>query len=119
MRLTALAAESGCELSTVSRQVASLVDSGYVERQPDPADGRAFLLAATGLAQARYAEQVRMREGEIARMLADWSSEDLSQLGILLTRFTDDLEKHQWRLTAHSLVPEQHSTAIDKEEDRS
>ena len=46
-RSNALAEAAHSDPSTVSRQVAALVRIGYVERRPDPADGRACLLAAT------------------------------------------------------------------------
>ena len=43
-----LVARLGLDKSTVSRQVASLVDLGLVDRAPDPADGRAQVLTAVG-----------------------------------------------------------------------
>ena len=46
-RSSALAAAACVDPSTVSRQVADLVDLGLVERRADPHDGRATLLAAT------------------------------------------------------------------------
>ena len=46
-RSNALAEAVHSDPSTVSRQIAALVKVGYVERRPDPADGRACLLAAT------------------------------------------------------------------------
>nr|WP_284289046.1 MarR family transcriptional regulator [Angustibacter aerolatus] len=47
MRSSALAEAVVSDPSTVSRQTASLVDLGLVERLPDPADRRAVLLAPT------------------------------------------------------------------------
>ena len=44
-RTSALAATACVDPSTISRQVAQLVDSGLVERRADPHDGRATLLA--------------------------------------------------------------------------
>src|SRR4051794_30292364 len=43
-RCSALAAQAGVDVSVVSRQVAALERAGYVERRPDPEDGRASLI---------------------------------------------------------------------------
>ena len=48
MRLGDLAAKEGVAAPTMSRIVAGLVETGYVQRTPDPADRRAWLVAATG-----------------------------------------------------------------------
>ena len=47
LRLGDLAAKEGVAAPTMSRIVASLVESGYVRREPDPADRRAWLVMAT------------------------------------------------------------------------
>ena len=47
MRLGDLAAREGVAPPTLSRVVSSLVEGGYVRREPDPHDGRAFLVTAT------------------------------------------------------------------------
>lgn len=58
-RSNALAEAVHSDPSTVSRQIATLVRIGYVERRPDPADGRASLLILT--ARARAFEPVAAR----------------------------------------------------------
>jgi DNA-binding MarR family transcriptional regulator len=47
MRLGDLATKEGVAAPTMSRIVAALVETGYVQRTPDPADRRAWLVAAT------------------------------------------------------------------------
>lgn len=47
MRLGDLAAKEGVAAPTMSRIVAALVETGYIKRTPDPADRRAWLVAAT------------------------------------------------------------------------
>ncbi|GAA4537443.1 MarR family winged helix-turn-helix transcriptional regulator [Amycolatopsis samaneae] len=47
MRLGDLAAKEGVAAATMSRIVASLVESGYVSRESDPVDRRAWLAKAT------------------------------------------------------------------------
>jgi DNA-binding MarR family transcriptional regulator len=78
--------------STVSRHVAQLARAGYVERRPDPADGRAVQLVASneGL---RMADDIgRRRQAVISAALGSWSSDDAVTLIGLLRRLNDDLD---------------------------
>lgn len=47
LRLGDLAAKEGVAAATMSRIIASLVEAGYVSREPDPVDRRAWLAEAT------------------------------------------------------------------------
>jgi DNA-binding MarR family transcriptional regulator len=47
MRLGDLATKEGVAAPTMSRIVAALVEAEYVQREPDPADRRAWLVKAT------------------------------------------------------------------------
>ncbi|MDF2260098.1 MarR family transcriptional regulator [Streptomyces ferralitis] len=90
-RATDLAAEAFLDLSTVSRQVRSLVERGLVERRPDPEDRRGYLLTATDAGHETYLEFRRQRDAELGRLLTDWSPEDRYQIIRLMTRLNDDL----------------------------
>ena len=46
-RASVLVEEFGIDKGAISRQVQQLVDLGFVERTPDPADGRAMMLGVT------------------------------------------------------------------------
>src|ERR1700742_756817 len=70
-RLSELAEKMQADPSTVSRQVANLVNDGYVERRADPADGRASLLVVTERGRQLYAEHLRLRNEHYQRLLAD------------------------------------------------
>ena len=48
VRLTSLARRSGLSLAATSEMVDNLVGLGYLERRPDPDDGRAKLIYPTG-----------------------------------------------------------------------
>lgn len=96
-RATDLAAESFLDLSTVSRQVRSLVERGLVARRPDPEDRRGYLLTATDAGHEAYGEFQRQREAELAALLAPWPPEDRYQLVRLLTRLNDDLADYAHR----------------------
>jgi DNA-binding MarR family transcriptional regulator len=86
LRASDLVLRLGLDKSTVSRQVASLVALGLVDRTADPDDGRAQVLTpsaegATRLARIREARRARWEED-----LADWPAEDVATLGALLGR---------------------------------
>jgi DNA-binding MarR family transcriptional regulator len=104
MRTTALAASVHSDLSTVSRQTASLVAAGLLERRADPADGRASLLALTPAGQAATAEHDRARAGFYAQVLDGWTPAELRQFGALLARFTASYDQvHAARMLARSV----------------
>ena len=103
MRTTALAASVHSDLSTVSRQAASLVSAGLLERRSDPADGRASVLALTAAGQAATAEHDRARAGFYAQVLDGWTPAELEQFGVLLARFTASYDQvHAARVLARS-----------------
>jgi DNA-binding MarR family transcriptional regulator len=101
MRLTALAEAVFADPSTVSRQVAQLVELGLAERQPDPKDGRASRLAATERGTDLLAQRRRRRSEHIADMMARWPVADRQRLIDLLKRFNDDFERYRPRMLAH------------------
>jgi DNA-binding MarR family transcriptional regulator len=80
--------------STISRQVAHLVDVGLVERQPDPDDRRASSLAITPAGSATLAEHARQRDIFLARLTAHWSPDDRKRLPELLDRLSHELAEH-------------------------
>jgi DNA-binding MarR family transcriptional regulator len=81
--------------STVSRQVASIVKAGLVQRQADPEDGRASLLVLTEKGHAVYRQQLAVRTRHMARMLENWSEHDCRQLAALLDRLTTDFDNYR------------------------
>ena len=88
-RLSDLAEAAGVEVSTASRQVARLLEQGYVQRTADPADARAALHELT--AKGRDARDRLRATGTafFASALADFTGEEQRMLADLLTRFVD------------------------------
>src|SRR5688500_16682389 len=86
LRASDLVARLGLDKSTVSRQVASLVDLGLVVRAPDPDDGRAQVLSPSTEGSARLARIRAARRARWAADLADWPPDDVATLGELLAR---------------------------------
>jgi DNA-binding MarR family transcriptional regulator len=92
LRASALADHLQSDPSTVSRQVASLVKDGLLERLSDPADGRASLLALTPKADDVLAEHDAIRLAHYATLLEGWSESELRRFAAMLQRFTADYE---------------------------
>jgi DNA-binding MarR family transcriptional regulator len=86
LRASDLVARLGLDKSTVSRQVASLVDLGLVVRAPDPDDGRAQVLSPSAEGSARLARIRAARRARWEADLADWPPDDVATLGELLAR---------------------------------
>ncbi len=91
LRPTELAEALGVDLSTVSRQVRDLVQSGLVERSDDPVDQRACRLRLTGEGLALLARVRQARQAAMRRLLADWTESDQLTLARLVGRLADDM----------------------------
>lgn len=88
-----LAHELMLDISTASRQVASLEGKLLVERICDPSDARASLLQLTRLG-AEHLRRVReARTTLYQRILATWSAEDIQSLQQMLQRLTGDMKR--------------------------
>src|SRR3954462_13115372 len=91
-RCSALAARAGVDVSVASRQLAVLERSGYVERRPDPQDGRASLLRLTPEGAHALEDSRALRAEWALTALAGWDEEDARTLGDLLGRLVTDLD---------------------------
>jgi DNA-binding MarR family transcriptional regulator len=78
----------------ISRQVQHLCDLGLLEREPDPADGRAVLISASPDAVRRMEAVDRDRRRWLDERLAGWSEEDLRGLVGALERYNSALDRH-------------------------
>jgi len=86
LRASDLVARLGLDKSTVSRQVASLVELGMVTREADPADGRAQVLRTSQEGASRLAAIREARRARWEADLADWPADDVATLAELLSR---------------------------------
>lgn len=89
----ALAAGMGIDSSTVTRQVAPLVESGLVKRSSDPHDGRAVVLRLSARGSDRLEEVRTSRRRLMAMLTADWTPEERETFCSLLTRFNQAISK--------------------------
>jgi DNA-binding MarR family transcriptional regulator len=99
LRVSALAEVVHSDVSTVSRQVSTLVDLGFVTRGPDPDDGRAQALTLTDegrdLLNAIRDDRDRWLQG----LLAGWDDAEVLAFTQHLRHFACDLEASLTTLT--------------------
>ncbi|MBO0856194.1 MAG: MarR family transcriptional regulator [Nocardia sp.] len=93
MSIGQLSEAFGLDTSTLNRQTAALLRSGYVERIPDPDGGmaRKFRITAAG-SESLDAERTANIEG-LGRVMTDWSSDDIARFAAYLQRFNTDIER--------------------------
>jgi DNA-binding MarR family transcriptional regulator len=92
MRVSALADAIHSDVSTVSRQVSTLVDLGFVARGPDPDDGRAQALSLTDEGLTLLTGIREDRDRWLQGLLADWPDDDITTFSAHLRHFASDLE---------------------------
>lgn len=95
MGVKALASGMGIDSSTVTRQVAPLVDTGLVKRTSHPEDGRAVVLQLSPRGQTRLEEVRSSRRELMARVTDGWTKEERESFCSLLTRFNSSLSARQ------------------------
>ncbi|MFG2024096.1 MarR family winged helix-turn-helix transcriptional regulator [Streptomyces sp. NPDC048825] len=83
-RATELAAYIGVGKATMSRQLRALEELGLIAREPDPADGRAWLVHLTEEGRARFRTVRDARRARYVRQLANWDRKEVAELARLL-----------------------------------
>ncbi|GGW19159.1 transcriptional regulator [Streptomyces capoamus] len=83
-RATALAAYIGVGKATMSRQLRALEELGLIAREPDPADGRAWLVTLTEEGRRRVGTVREARRARYVRQLAHWDRSEVAELARLL-----------------------------------
>ena len=91
MGVKALAEAMGIDSSTVTRQVAPLVDTGLVKRTSHPEDGRAVVLALSPRGRGRLEEVRDSRRRLMAEVTGDWTPQEREVFTDLLVRFNTSL----------------------------
>jgi DNA-binding MarR family transcriptional regulator len=91
VRLSDVATALCLDISTVSRQVRTLEESGLVARTVDPADRRAAQLVATDSGRDLVTKMQSTLSRIVDVALGDWSERERAALTKLLHRLADDL----------------------------
>src|SRR4051794_18414086 len=90
VRVSEVAEQLSVNLSVASRQVGALVLAGYVERAPDPGDGRAHTLRPTAAGTRVLTDSHRRMVATATTALADWSDAEIAGLAAQLERLRED-----------------------------
>lgn len=91
IRASALVEEFHVDKGAVSRTVQHLCELGLLDREPDPADGRASLVTASDEARRRLDATEAQRKEWFDERLQDWSVAELGDLADRLGRYNDAL----------------------------
>ncbi|MQY34779.1 hypothetical protein SRB17_27490 [Streptomyces sp. RB17] len=92
-RATELAAYIGVGKATMSRQLRALEELGLIAREPDPADGRAWLVTLTEEGRGRVGKVREARRARYVRQLAHWDRTEVAELARLLNQLNGVMEK--------------------------
>jgi DNA-binding MarR family transcriptional regulator len=82
------------EQSTLSRQLASLVERGLVVRDDDPSDRRAVLLTASPRARSAVLAARTAWRLTLAELMDAWDPSERDDFLRGMTRLSDDLSRH-------------------------
>jgi DNA-binding MarR family transcriptional regulator len=94
LRLGDIAEAMKLDASTVSRHVQQLGDRGFIERGPDPEDGRASIISLTDEGSAGLTSSFEQRRDILAEAITDWNDEDRELLRAQLIRLATALGDH-------------------------
>ncbi|MFE9247733.1 MarR family winged helix-turn-helix transcriptional regulator [Streptomyces sp. NPDC007088] len=93
MSIGQLSEAFGLDQSTLNRQTAAMLRSGVVERIPDPEGGIARKFAITAEGQERLeSDRERNRTG-LAKVLSDWTPEEVAGLVEALSHLNRSIER--------------------------
>ncbi len=87
LRITDLATATHLDTSTVSRHVAQLERNGFIDRTPDPADGRAQLVGISADGQHQLDLAFERRRAILEGTLTEWGPSDIAEFERLLSKF--------------------------------
>ncbi|MFG1782806.1 MarR family winged helix-turn-helix transcriptional regulator [Rhodococcus oryzae] len=83
----------GLNASTLHRQTSAMLNSGLVERIPDPDGGMARKFAITAEGERRLEAERSYNVRALGSVMADWAPEDVEAFAGWLKRFNTDIER--------------------------
>jgi DNA-binding MarR family transcriptional regulator len=84
--INVIAEELKLNVSTASRQIATLEAKGFIRRFPDQKNGRTSLIEITSKGKEIFHKVKQARKDAYAEILRDWSHEELEKLETALAR---------------------------------
>lgn len=92
MHQVTLTAQLDTDKAVVSRLLKQLEELGLISRTPDPADGRAMIVALTQEAHERYEATQDSARQALFNRLSKWDLEEVRLFAQLLAHFNEDLD---------------------------
>jgi DNA-binding MarR family transcriptional regulator len=89
MRMSRMAELLAVDMSVTSRHVAHAAGRGWIERSPDPADGRSRILRLDDAGREQLAELSRRTAELFAERLRDWTDDEVGLLIRLMARLRE------------------------------
>ncbi|WP_248964747.1 MarR family winged helix-turn-helix transcriptional regulator [Sphaerisporangium perillae] len=97
LRMGQLAEWSEVDQSVISRHVAELEERGWVERVPNPHDGRSWHVRLAPEGERVTDETIAYVRRMFASTLDDWTDEEVAELSGLLGRLRTSFHAHRAR----------------------
>lgn len=91
--INTIAAAVGLDGSTVTRQVAAMKELGLVERTTNPGDRRSCIISPTADGRTVMRQMRRQRRSNLDAVTSDWTDDDRTALGRLLTKLNDSITR--------------------------
>ncbi|CAB4942001.1 MAG: MarR family transcriptional regulator [Actinobacteria bacterium] len=91
LRMSDLATAGRIHPAALTRQVQALEAEGYIERSPDPTDGRAQVVRVTPAGRTAHRRVQQANDAIMAEQLSDWSTDELVDLVDRLEHLIIDL----------------------------
>lgn len=88
-----IAAQSYKDKSTVSTIIHQLETKGYVQKEPDPSDGRKVRVSLTSQAEKHMESMARISSGLKERLFQDMSREERDILFLLMDKIEGNLKR--------------------------
>lgn len=85
-RMTDIAKHLGIGKPTLSRQLTTLAERGFIDKKADPADGRALMISLTVEGRSRLEAAQKERSERYLHMLEPWPEEEIVTLYELLAK---------------------------------
>lgn len=110
-RMTAISRHLGVGKPTLSRQLSTLEERGFIAKKADPADGRALVVSLTEQGRARLESAQKDRSERYLHMLQPWSEEEIITLSTLLQKLNTTYVDYDAAHGAGNALPPQVSAA--------
>ncbi|RAP74177.1 MarR family winged helix-turn-helix transcriptional regulator [Paenibacillus montanisoli] len=94
LSIKALADTFQLDISTASRQTASLESKGYVERTASPKDARVSLLQVTSSGSGQLLRVRSIRQSFYTELMQEWTLEETANFCDLLQKFNQTVENY-------------------------